>query len=469
MAAKTSVEDLPLIKQFAYAMGQLGWSTVVNILGVQLVYFYSPPADAGIPSFLPAVAILVVINAVSLLTASGRLFDAITDPIIAKLSDRSRSPRGRRIPFMAVGAIPAAIFCVLMFVPAFTPGTWLNFGYLVVIQLLFFLFITMYVTPFFALLPELGHNSTQKLNLSTWISITWALGLMLAAQTPAIGNMLQQSMHLTTVEGFQYATGILAAVAVVFMFIPIFTIDEKRYCESEPSQVPVMEALKTSFRNRSFRAFVFSDFVYFCALTIILTGVLYYSTVLLFPNDSSQGKGLAGLLAVVMTLVSFFLYPLVNILARKMGKRVLVLGSFGFYSLVFLYIFFLGPLPISPMAQGMLLAVAAAIPNAFLGILQNAILADIAEHDAYKTGIKQEGMYFGARTLMQKFGQTGGLFLFAGLTTLGVDPGNDLGIRSSGIAGMILCLLAVVFFWSYNERQTLKELREFEMISESKE
>lgn len=462
MQQKAPVEDLPLWKQIAYAIGQFGWSTIVNILGVQLVFFYSPPADAGIEQFLPRFEILVVITSVVLLTVSGRLFDAITDPLIANLSDRSKNPRGRRIPFMAIGAIPAAVFCVLMFIPVFEPGSWMNFTYLVIIQLLFFLFVTMYVTPFFALLPELGHNATQKLNLSTWISITWALGLMLAAQTPAIGSALEGSMGLSTAEGFQMATAILAVIAVILMFVPVFIIDEKRYCESEPSQVPVMDALKTSFRNKNFIAFVFSDFVYFCALTIILTGVLYYATVLLYPEDPTEGKQLAGLLMVVMTIASFALYPLVNILARLFGKRILVLSSFAFYAFVFLYIFFLGPLPLPPLVQGLILAVSAAVPNAFLGILQNAVLADIAEHDAYKTGIKQEGMYFGARTFMQKFGQTAGLFIFAGLTVFGVDPGQDTGIRFSGIAGMILCILAVIFFIRYDEKTVLRELAEVE-------
>ncbi|MBR30569.1 MAG: MFS transporter [Spirochaetaceae bacterium] len=462
MQKLAQVEDLPLSKQIAYAVGQFGWSIIVNILGVQLVFFYNPPGDAGIPQFLPSFEFLVVITAVVLLTVSGRLFDAITDPLIANMSDRSRNPRGRRIPFMAIGAIPAAVLCVMMFVPVFEPQSWMNFGYLVVIQLLFFLFVTMYVTPFFALLPELGHNSTQKLNLSTLISITWALGLMLAAQTAGIGGALETAFGLNTVQGFQVATAILAFFAIILMFVPVLIIDEKRYCVSEPSQVPVMEALKTSFRNRNFIAFVFSDFVYFCALTIILTGVLYYATVLLYPENPQEGKQLAGLLMVVMTITSFAMYPFVNLLARKFGKRILVLSSFGFYAFVFLYVFFMGPLPIPPLAQGMILAVSAAVPNAFLGILQNAVLADIAEHDAYKTGIKQEGMYFGARTFMQKFGQTAGLFIFAGLTVFGIDPGDDIGIRYSGVAGMVLCILAVLFFMRYDEKTVLRELQEAE-------
>lgn len=98
-----------------------------------------------------------------------------------------------------------------------------------------------------------------------------------------------------------------------------------------------------------------------------------------------------------------------------------------------------------------------AFPLAFLGVLPNAVLADIAGHDALKTREKKEGMYFAARTLLQKFGQTFGILVFAMLTTFGVDPGQDLGIRLSGLAGFGLCFLAGVVFTRYKERELLRE------------
>jgi len=94
--------------------------------------------------------------------------------------------------------------------------------------------------------------------------------------------------------------------------------------------------------------------------------------------------------------------------------------------------------------------------------LPNAILADIAEHDALKSGIKQQGMYFAARTLMQKFGQTFGVILFAMLTTFGKDPGNDFGIRLSGIIAAALCILAGLYFIRYNEKQLIQEMEQME-------
>ena len=109
-----TVEDLPISKQIYYAIGQLGWSTLVNIVGVALVFFYLPPDTAGLPQLITGATFFGVLNAITLIAASGRLLDAITDPWIAGMSDRSTNPKGRRVPFMARGAIPAAVFLVLI-------------------------------------------------------------------------------------------------------------------------------------------------------------------------------------------------------------------------------------------------------------------------------------------------------------------------------------------------------------------
>ncbi len=461
-------ERLPIGRQISYSIGQLGWSLLVNIIGIQLVYFYIPPQGSGLPLFLAQGTFFVVLNTVTLIAASGRLFDAITDPLIASWSDRSHNPKGRRIPFLAWAPIPAALFCTLMFLPPQAGMTTWNIVWVVVTQLLFFFFITLYVTPFFALLPELSRNERDRLNLSTYISVTWALGLMVAAQVPQLAGILERSAGLEKVRAWQLAIAIFAGLAVLLMYVPVFAIDERRYCQGEPASVPLLQSLGKALRNRSFQLYVVADFAYFCAITIIQTGILYYVKVLLFPGDASHGEALVGQLLPVMVIVSFVMYPVVNVLARRVGKKPLVTGAFLFFGGVFSIVYFLGgglfqpagpASGLSPTAQGYLLVIAAAVPMAFLGILPNAVLADIAEHDALKTGLRQEGMFFAARTFLQKFGVTAGVMIFAALTTFGKDPGNDLGVRLSGPVGLSLCLAAALVFMLYDERRLLAEMR----------
>uniref|UniRef100_A0A7C1JVY7 MFS transporter n=1 Tax=Caldilinea aerophila TaxID=133453 RepID=A0A7C1JVY7_9CHLR len=448
-------------RQVAYALGQLGWSTLVNIIGLTLVYFYLPPENAGLPTLITTVVFLGIFNAITLIAASGRLWDAITDPLIANLSDRLRHPRGRRIPFLAVGALPAALFCVLMFMPLVRQVSAVNIVWLVVMQMLFYLFLTVYVTPYFALLPELGHTATQRLNLSTWISITYALGIMVAAQTPALAGVVQSSFGVEDkMTAFQIAIAALAFVAMLLMYLPVLFIDENRYCERVPSTVPLFEAVRTTFRNQSFRYYVVADFAYFMALTIVNTGLLYYITVLLMLEEA-----LVSALLTVMVVLSFVFYPAVNLLARRLGKKPLIVVSFFWMSVIFFGVFFLGRMPLPPVVQAYTLIVLYAIPIAFLGVLPNAVLADIAEHDAMHTGERLEGMFFAARTFMQKLGQTMGVVIFATLTIWGRNPGDDLGIRLSGLAGFVLCVAAGLIFLRYNERRVLRELEQHEAAS----
>lgn len=455
------VETLPLNKQIVYSIGQLGASILINVVNLQLVYFYIPPEGSGLKAFIPQVVFLVVLNTLTLLAASGRLFDAITDPWIANLSDGWKGKNGRRIPFLKAGAIPATLFCTLLFIPISQDVGWMNVVWLFVIQILFYLFLTLYVTPYFALLPELGHTATEKLNLSTWLSITYALGIMIASQVPTFARIFDQMLHLNDpVRSIQVAIGFVAILAALFMFVPAIFIDEKKYCVSVPSDIPLLEAVKQTFRNQNFIYYVVADFAYFMGLTIMMTGLLYYITVLLLLEETMISQ-----LLPIMIVVSFLFYPAVNILARKTGKKILIVISFLCMSLIFLMVYFLGNLPISSTNQGYLVVILYAIPLAFVGILPNAVLADIAEHDGLKTGIKQEGMYFAARTLMQKFGQTFGVLIFAMLTSFGKDIGNDLGIRLSGLVGFFLCLGAGLYFIKYNEQKLLTEIDEMKGVN----
>lgn len=452
-------EKLPLKQILIYAIGQFGWSILVNIISLQLVYFYIPPTNAGINLYITQIVFLGVLNTISILAASGRIFDAITDPIIANLSDRCTAKIGRRRPFLLLGSVPAALFCTLMFIPI-VPGVsrW-NITWLFLMQILFYLFITIYVTPYFALIPELGHSANERLNISTWISITYGFGLITAAMVPKIADIIPIENRAHSI---QLAITIVTFIAMIAMLIPGLFLNEKRFAEGRPSTTPLKEAFKHTFLNRNFRCYAVTDFIYFIGLTIIMTGLIYYVTVLLELPGS-----LVSNLLFIMIAISFLFYPIVNILAKKVGKKILVLFSISMMGLIFLGLFFLGRYPISHYTQAYLVVILYSIPLSFLGILPNAILADIAEHDSLKTGVRQDGMFFAARTLMHKFGQTIGVLLFATLTSLGKDIGNDLGVRVSGILGFILCLCAVIYFHQYEEKIILAETVELSKRSEN--
>jgi glycoside/pentoside/hexuronide:cation symporter, GPH family len=111
------VEKLPFNKQIAYASGMIGWSIMTNIIIVMLPYFYLPPSSSGLIPLVPQFLIFGVLNIMSVIAASGRLVDAVYDPFIASMSDKSDNKKGRRIPFMKWAILPAVLFCGLTFCP----------------------------------------------------------------------------------------------------------------------------------------------------------------------------------------------------------------------------------------------------------------------------------------------------------------------------------------------------------------
>jgi Na+/melibiose symporter-like transporter len=87
-------------KIWLFAIGQFGWALLSGLIGSWLVYFYQPNAEsiaAGQPLFIPqGTVIFGALTIIGLITAAGRIFDAITDPLVASMSDNCKSQENRR-------------------------------------------------------------------------------------------------------------------------------------------------------------------------------------------------------------------------------------------------------------------------------------------------------------------------------------------------------------------------------------
>ncbi|WP_461207175.1 MFS transporter [Clostridium sp. DL1XJH146] len=448
-------ESLPLSKKLAYALGQLGWSLNLGLMTVWLVWFYFPTADSGITDvYIPQGAVLGVLTVIGIITMVGRLVDAVTDPVIATLSDKSKNPRGRRIPFMGRAAIPFSVLTVLVFCPPVSGINSLNVVWLFITLILLYIAFTFYVTPYFALISELGHTPDEKLNLSTYISATWFIGFAIASSASSIwpifegkGYSLVASMRITFI--------ILSFIGMILMLIPVWMIDEKKYSDSEPSNIPVLQSMKATFSNKNFLYFSASDLAYWLAITVYQTGLVYYITVLLQLPTTWTAT-----MTVFTGLFSFACYIPVNILAKKFGKKNMMIAAFVAFVITYLFTSFLGNFGIASEIQAYILIVLAGIPMAIFGILPNAVIADIADADAHKTGVRREAMFYGVRTFMSKIGQMLAMLVFTSMLLLGRDVGDDLGIRLSAIFAAVICLIAMLLFLKYNEKEVLQAVAE---------
>ena len=438
-----------------FAVGQFGWSLLSGIITNWLVYYYTDETAGVFGGNITTGTLFLSITLFGLITMVGRIFDAVTDPLIASWSDRSSYKGGRRIPFMRAIAIPFAIITAGVFVFPQTGSRVVNDIIVFVTLMLFYLFMTIYCTPYNALISELGNDQKNRINVSTYISFTYIAGLSISFLIPNVAGVFEASLGKP--NSIRVAIAIMCLVAAAAMMVPSLFIKERDYIDSKPVETSAFNSLFKSFRNKQFLRFVLSDVIYFFAVTLFQTGLPFYETKLMNVPDTMTFT-----LTVIMTVVSLCLYPVINKLAPKLGKKKLVIVGFFAYA----FVFFLASVCGEGVAWGIIIAVTAGVPMAILGILPQAVVADIAEADAYESGEERSGMFFAARTFAMKMGQAISMLIFTSVvsaftaesaTGSSTDP---FGYRLTAIIATVCCLMGAVLFFFYNEKMIMGKLAE---------
>lgn len=434
-----------------FAVGQFGWSLLSGIVTNWMVYYYTGSPDAQNPNtgiFASGITqnpILFKLTLFGLVLAVGRIFDAVTDPLIAGWSDRSNYKGGRRIPFMRAIAIPFAAVTVGLFALPQTASVAANDVILFVLLMVFYLFMTIFCTPYNALIAELGDTQQHRINVSTYISFTFIAGQSISFMLPNLAGMLQGAVGQA--GSVRLAVAIMAAIACAAMLFPSFYIKEREYIDARPSETKAFSSLLKTFKNGQFRRFVYSDVIYFFALTLFQTGLAFYETKLMEIEDTWTF-----VLTATMTFISVCLYPVVNKLAPKLGKKKLIVTGFFAYAVVFLITSLCG----KGLIWGFVIAVCAAVPMAILGILPQACVADVAELSRLETGEDRSGMFFAARTFAFKMGQAIAMVVFTSLTV----SETKASYRATAVVAFVTCVVGACLFFLYNEKMILARIEE---------
>ena len=482
-----------------FAIGQLGWSLLGGIISAWLVTYFLPTeadkTNLGATQYLiPGLAIGGFLTVIGLITALSRVFDAVSDPLIASLSDRSTCKRGRRIPFMQIAAVPFAVITVLLFVIDFgsydSPNGWVNILWVSVMIVLFYTFMTMYCTPYNALISEFGKTQEDRMFISTSISLTYFAGTLIAyipfvlagASLDDNGNYVPSlitkillnngaSMQDAFAWSFRICFIVLAVIACVCMLLPTFLLKEKEFVDSKPSRENVLKSLTSTFKNKDFRTFAGSDIMYWIGLTMFQTGLPFFVKVSLGFNAKMVMVFMGG-----MTVLSAVFYPFVTNLVKKFGKKKLVIA--GFLGLAICYAITaissipgllpnqqgLGDTNVLSWVFGVVIMLISALPMALLGIIPQSMVADVAEAEAVTTGENREGMFFAARTFAMKLGQSVAMILFTSITLIGgtkveqeIYPAK-IGMLIVALVAVLFCVAGAVILFFYREKKIMKTI-----------
>lgn len=388
MADPPLSRKLSFATKIAYGAGDMGAGITATLLVFSWLIFLTNVA--GLNPGLAGTVLLI-----------GKISDAINDPIIGVLSDRTKSRWGRRHSWMLWGSIPFGIFFFLQWiVPHFTDNPQLNqwalFAYYTVIAIFFNLAFTAVNLPYTALTPELTQDYNERTSLNSF-RFAFSIGGSIVALLTAL--LLSQWIPNPSQQFF--AIGLGCAILSVFPLYWCVWGTEEKYTPATSEMIPIWEQVKIAFSNRPF---LYVIGIYLCSwLAFQLTASIipYYVTSWMKRESFFEVALVVQLVAIVMLFVWSYI-------SERVGKRLVYFMGMSLWIIAQSGLFFLRPGQIVGL---FLLSMMAGVGVATAYLIPWAMLPDVIDLDELKTGKRREGLFYAFMVLLQKMGLALGLFL----------------------------------------------------------
>ena len=378
----------------------------------------------------------------------GKVWDAVTDPVMGNITDRTHSRFGAKRFYLLIGSILSAITFILMWVPL--PGAQLGLQYIfyVLMYMLFSTGFTVVMVPYNALLPDMVDDYTLRGRFTGVRMAFSAFGNILAGLVSSliITDNTDSSRYLLVAFIF----GAIFCIAILLTF---FGTWEK--------QKPVIKiSLKESFvqsftvyRSRCFRLFI-AIFIFGQAATDFVTGLAVY-----YIDDvlNAYGGGRFTYLMGVILISQFIGMLLFNPIMAKTDKKMPILIGFPVRiaaTLAMLAFSHEG----APFGVILGLTFIIGLGMAGSSVTIYAILADMADVDELITSINRPGTCSGMATFIRKIcaglsvSVIGVLLAMVGYSeTLAAAGARQAAATQTGIAyiyifvPVLLCLITIFF------------------------
>ena len=378
----------------------------------------------GLPALTVGTIILVSLTA-----------DALIDPLIGQWSDRTRSPWGRRHPFLYGSALPlAAAFYLLWDPPAGLSGRGL-LVFTLVLMILVRLAASFYRIPGDALLPELTEDYDERTTLTSY---RWGFGIVGGNVIGYVLNAVflrtsaQNPLGVLSRQGYAHF-GMMGAAMIFVSIIGCAAATHRRPKIIMPlrrasSLARSMRDIRITLSNRSLLALLLGGVLGGIGGGISL-GLGTYMLVHFWGLDPGQYAPLVPFGTLGAMLAVFVAPPA----SRRFGKKPAVIGLFSVSVVTVaapVLLRLVGVINAGSSTWITVLVVADSMLTATVGvagyILVGSMLADVVEDVAVQTGVRSEGLLYATNGLLLKFTSGIGAFIAGILLTLVHFPAHAL-------------------------------------------
>lgn len=459
---------LPRRKMFRYCLADIAKGLFNGMIGNYLLYFFQPTLKSGLPHLLPNNKLFGFITIMALLTALGKLIDAITDPLVASLSDRCNHKKGRRMPFMRIAAIPYALSVLCIFYAPFANGSLLNAIWVGFFLIGYYVSYTFFFIPRNALIPEIIPDAKVRVGYYG-ISTAFFMGSSSFMYAATLFVDLLKNNGLSPLWAWRSVFSAFALIGGICLLLSAYAFEENDYVQSHNQlKESMFHSISAIFKNKNFILFSLGDLFSNVSMAFFQASMLYYITVLL--NVAEANSFLVMLTAIATALC---LFPLIVKLSKKFGKKPLLLIAESIFTLVYCFIFF-GDTIVSyaegyELVIGLGMGIIVSFPFAAINILPQSVISDIIQKDSLDNGVNREGIFSAVKTFVEKIASALAMMCVSSILAIGSIPGESVGlfgVKLTGVFAGVFSLISIFFLCLYNEKIVTKTIEKGETIHE---
>ncbi|PKL90236.1 MAG: MFS transporter [Ignavibacteriae bacterium HGW-Ignavibacteriae-2] len=446
---------ISLREKAAYGCGDFASSMFWKLFSMFLLFFYTD--IFGISAAAVGTMFLVT-----------RVWDAINDPMMGIIADRTSTRWGKFRPYLLFVAVPFAIIGVLTFTtPDFDATGKLIYAY--VTYTLMMMVYTAVNVPYSSLMGVMTNNTEERTSLASWRFIgAFSGGLFVTATANSLIEYFGENS--TPATGYQFTIGVYAILAALF-FMLTFAGTKERLKPALEGHSALKEDLKDITKNSPWFIMLGAGISVLIFNSLRDGSILYYFKYFIkdqtinFMGESYEFShtALASAYMSIWLATNIIGVILAKPISAKIGKKNTFILSVVTSAILSFVIFFL-----QPNQLGLIF-----FSNILIGISAGIVLpliwsmyADIADYSEWKTGRRATGLIFSSSSMSQKFGWTlGGALSGWLLAAFGFQANMEqtdqslLGIRLmiSIIAGIgALMALGFIYFYPLDEKYMSK-------------
>ena len=473
----------------AYAVTGFGQNLICTIIGSYLTIFMTDALLFGSVEKGDIFGSITGAMAVAFLMLGSRVFDALNDPIMGSIVDRTRTKWGKCRPYLKWMAIPIAVMTIICFFPFLPAKTLSTFVIISVVYVLWSVVYTVADVPYWGLSTCMTNDTIVRGNLLTVTRLVCTLGAgIVTVGVPIITSAVTAKYKYTVDDGvaetligtvkpefidanantLKWAYFICAAVFVVIaipMFYYGFNNTKERFTSTD-TPPSLGHNLKLLFKNKELLLVVLSGILGGARMVYTYTGGLYFAKYVL------NNEGLYSLITLLVVPGGLVASLLVPWMTKKFTKKWSYIAVHVLGAVVMFAMYFIGydaPWKLVVCAIGLVLL---GIPQGVNNIITYAMIGDTVDYLEWKTGERAEGICFAMQTFINKIGMALGAFIGVfSYSWAGINPAMSPAISEDGkgllwniliLAGALSMVGTIIPMLFY----TITEKKQQQMVAE---